>query len=261
MATAGRTVVISAATVILALLALLVFPVTYLRSFALAGAAVVTTAALVAMTVVPAMLARFGHRLGSEAAEANADGGFWARQAHRVMAPRTRWLWILGVTALLVAAGVPFLGVDAGRIDDRALPANSAARTGADLLRDEFVYAEFHPITVVTPWIESGDSEAVGLLRDRLLHIDGVLRVDSTLGYSVADATIPPTNYNDRFRAGPGGGTWFSVVGAHDPESHRAAAVVDAIRASTPASRSAGPRRRSPTPSQWSGRGCPGRWA
>lgn len=232
LTTAGRTVVISAATVMLSLLALLVFPVTYLRSFALAGAAVVSTAALVAVTVVPAMLARFGHRLGSERAVSGADGGFWARQARRVM--RHPWLWALGVTALLVSAGVPFRGVDAGRIDDRALPAATAARTGADLLREDFVYAEFHPITVVVPWIDSGDGEAIRLMADRLLSIDGVERVDSVLGFSVAEATIPPTSYNERFRAGPSAGTWFSVIGAHDPETHGAEAVVREIRSLDP---------------------------
>src|SRR6266545_2298214 len=56
VATAGRTIVFSAATVAAALAALLVFPQYFLRSFAYAGIGVVAIAALGAMVVAPALL-------------------------------------------------------------------------------------------------------------------------------------------------------------------------------------------------------------
>ena len=115
--TAGRTVLFSAATVALSMLALLVFPVAYLRSFAYAGVAVVAIAGAAAVIVVPMLLARFGHRIGTDRTE---GGGFWAAQARRVL--RRPWPWIIGLGAVLVAVGVPFGDIDPGRIDDRVLP-------------------------------------------------------------------------------------------------------------------------------------------
>ena len=62
--TAGRTVVFSAATVAVSLASLLVFPMAYLRSFAYAGISVVVFAALASVTVLPALIAVMGDRLG-----------------------------------------------------------------------------------------------------------------------------------------------------------------------------------------------------
>ena len=53
MQTAGRTVVFSAGTVMISLASLLLFPVTYLRSFAYAGVAVVFLAAISSVIVLP----------------------------------------------------------------------------------------------------------------------------------------------------------------------------------------------------------------
>jgi len=86
MQTAGRTVVFSAATVGSSLVGLLVFPVVYLRSFAIAGVAIVATTALAALVVVPPFLIRFGERMGTSTATVDS---FWGRQADRVM--RGRW--------------------------------------------------------------------------------------------------------------------------------------------------------------------------
>jgi putative drug exporter of the RND superfamily len=63
MATAGRTVLFSAATVAVALLGLLVFPLYVLRSFGYAGIAVVALAAVGALVVLPALLAVLGRRV------------------------------------------------------------------------------------------------------------------------------------------------------------------------------------------------------
>ncbi|MGK5643204.1 MMPL family transporter, partial [Streptomyces sp. URMC 126] len=54
VATAGRTIAFSAATVVAALAALLLFPPFFLRSFAYAGIGVVAIAAVGALVVVPA---------------------------------------------------------------------------------------------------------------------------------------------------------------------------------------------------------------
>src|ERR671916_2738438 len=92
--TAGRTVLFSAATVAVSLLALLVFPLYFLRSFGYAGIAVVALAAIGALVVLPALLAVLGRRVNRfplpvfrrRATTVREPGtGFWHRIATSVM--------------------------------------------------------------------------------------------------------------------------------------------------------------------------------
>ena len=65
MATAGRTVFFSSMTVAVALAALLVFPQRFLYSMGLGGSLVVLLAALISLTVLPAVLTLLGTRVNS----------------------------------------------------------------------------------------------------------------------------------------------------------------------------------------------------
>ncbi len=63
MATAGRTVLFSAMTVALSMVAMVLFPMYFLKSFAYAGIAVVAFAAVAAIVVAPAAIVLLGDRL------------------------------------------------------------------------------------------------------------------------------------------------------------------------------------------------------
>ena len=63
MATAGRTVLFSATTVALSMIAMALFPMYFLKSFAYAGVAVVALAAIASVTLTPAMIVLLGDRL------------------------------------------------------------------------------------------------------------------------------------------------------------------------------------------------------
>ncbi|MBV9512522.1 MAG: MMPL family transporter, partial [Mycobacteriaceae bacterium] len=65
MMTAGRTVLFSAMTVALSMVAMVLFPMYFLQSFAYAGVAVVAFAAAAAIIVAPAAIALLGDRLDS----------------------------------------------------------------------------------------------------------------------------------------------------------------------------------------------------
>src|SRR5689334_8490125 len=65
MMTAGRTVLFSAMTVALSMVAMVLFPMYFLQSFAYAGVAVVAFAAAAAIIVTPAAIALLGDRLDS----------------------------------------------------------------------------------------------------------------------------------------------------------------------------------------------------
>ncbi len=65
MATAGRAVLFSAMTVALSMVAMVLFPMYFLKSFAYAGIAVVAFAAVAAIVVAPAAIVLLGDRLDS----------------------------------------------------------------------------------------------------------------------------------------------------------------------------------------------------
>ncbi len=148
--TAGRTVLFSAITVALALVATALFPMYFLKSFAYAGTAVVAFAALAATVVAPAAIALIGDRLDAldirklgrrllgrpEPPQRNLQRSFWYRTAKLVM--RHAIPIGLALTALLLALGAPFLGVRWGYPDDRVLPTSSSARAVSDRIRSEF---------------------------------------------------------------------------------------------------------------------------
>src|SRR5207302_4003585 len=94
VASAGRAVVFSGATVVIGLLALLTFDITALRSMGLAGALVVAISVVAALSLLPALLGVLGTRIDalaigplvSSAARAASGTGFWSRLAYGVMA-------------------------------------------------------------------------------------------------------------------------------------------------------------------------------
>ena len=90
VATAGRTIIFSSATVTLAMLSLLVFPTYFLRSVGIAASATVILSALSAIIVLPAMLALLGKRIESlpiirRKTPPSADSAFWRRFAEVVI--------------------------------------------------------------------------------------------------------------------------------------------------------------------------------
>ncbi|NUR75592.1 MAG: MMPL family transporter [Thermoleophilia bacterium] len=146
LATAGRTVAFSAGTVAAAFASLLVFPLPFLRSMAIGGIIVAPLAGLVALVLLPGLFALLGARVNvlaprrwqraAERAARAEQRGAWYRFARWVMARPARVA--LGSAALLVALGVPFLGVRFVVVDASVLPSSSSARRADDTLRERF---------------------------------------------------------------------------------------------------------------------------
>jgi RND superfamily putative drug exporter len=158
--TAGRTVLVSAITVAVALAGLTLFPQTFLRSMGFGGMSAVLIAAIVALAVLPAVLVTLGTRVdkfplrrrrikatnhptnhptsGSTNRPGNAadSEGFWFRLAHSVM--RRPVLYLAASAIVLVVLALPFLNVRFGGIDERMLPTSSQARLVSHRLQTEF---------------------------------------------------------------------------------------------------------------------------
>jgi RND superfamily putative drug exporter len=139
--TAGRTVLFSAATVAISLAAMLLFPITFLKSFAYAGIAVAVLAAVGAVVVLPALLAVLGPRVNKWAvfhrsAAPPVGTGVWHRIATFVM--RRPVPIATAAIVLLLALGTPFLHIAFGLPDDRVLPPGDPARAVQDTMRRDF---------------------------------------------------------------------------------------------------------------------------
>ncbi|MFE2040708.1 MMPL family transporter [Streptomyces sp. NPDC059477] len=145
VAAAGRTVLFSGLTVAVSLTGLLVFPSVFLRSMGLAVAAVVVIDMLAALTLLPALLTRFGGRIppAKERPEGE-EGRFFARLA-RFSARRKVAVLAVIVPALLVLA-LPVAGLRINLGDATQLPSDTEARQLYDT-----VGAHFPPGTGVAP--------------------------------------------------------------------------------------------------------------
>jgi RND superfamily putative drug exporter len=146
MSTAGRSVFFSALTVAAALAGLLVFPQRFLYSMGLGGSLVALIAAAIALLVLPAILAALGTRVNAlspsflrRRAERDArptQAGFWYRLSRTVM--RFPGRIAAASAALLIALGIPFLGIEFTSVDARVLPESASAHQVDEALRNDF---------------------------------------------------------------------------------------------------------------------------
>jgi RND superfamily putative drug exporter len=134
VATAGQTVAFSAVTVAAAFASLLVFPLAFLRSMAIGGMAVALLAGVVALLVIPALFALLGRHVDALALRRGPPPGTggWYRFAHGVM--RRPLPIAVGTAAVLVALGLPFLGVRFTGVDASVLPTSASARQVQDAI-------------------------------------------------------------------------------------------------------------------------------
>src|SRR3954469_10527076 len=143
--TSGRAVLFAGATVIVALLGLLVLQVSFLNGVAVASAIVVLTTMTAAVTLIPALLGMFGMRVLSRrerrrlAERGPSDPkleGFWPAWAGFVQQHRVP----LAVAALIVmlALAVPALSLRLGSSDAGQDPPSSTTRKAYDLLAKGF---------------------------------------------------------------------------------------------------------------------------
>lgn len=155
--TAGRTVLYSALTVALALATLLVFPISFLSSMGVGGAAIALCDGAVALLVLPALLLVLGPRVNAlspawlqrhaaRTARPSEDSAWW-KLAHGVMRHPVA-VASLAATTMLVAA-VPALHlrlIDAGA---NLLPSSAESRQVETALTRDFAANPAETIDIV----------------------------------------------------------------------------------------------------------------
>ena len=190
VATAGRTVLVSAATVAIVLASLMLFPETILRSIGYGGVATVLVDMIAALTVLPALLAVLGPKVNSlrirrsvQRPPAAENSGGWYRLAHSVM--RRPVLYAIPIVVLLLGLGSPFLHVAWGGVDATALPSSAAPRIVTEALNRDFPGNPTAPIEAVVQFrgpVTGSPSRTAGLASyaSRLDHVSGVTAAQVT---------------------------------------------------------------------------------
>jgi uncharacterized membrane protein YdfJ with MMPL/SSD domain len=182
MATAGRTVFFSSLTVSAALASLLVFPQRFLYSMGLGGALVALFAALISLTVLPAVLTLLGSRVNAGApkflqrrADADArpdENGFWYRLSRFVM---RRPIPVATFSALfLIILGLPFFQIKFDTVDPTVLPESASARQAYDTVSTEFPPYHETPIWID---VEGGGPKAAAQVATAVRGVEGVAEV------------------------------------------------------------------------------------
>jgi putative drug exporter of the RND superfamily len=174
--TAGRTAVFSGLTVAAAMAALIVMPQRFLYSMAVAGTSVALLSALLAILVVPSLLALLGPRIDAlsirrgPAVSDGSDG--WYRLARGVM--RRPVAVALASSALLLAAAAPLLWTTLTGPSAEAVPPGQPSY-------DAYRYLEAHyprDVTEAVTVTVDGDAGPAQLaaLQGRIRSVEGVVR-------------------------------------------------------------------------------------
>ncbi len=138
METAGRAVVFSGITVAIGLLALIALPLPFLRSMGYGGMLIPLVSTLVAITLLPVVLAKFGGRLDWPHRRTDDKASrTWTRWAEAVS--RRRWLAAgLGMAVVIALVSASF-GLQLGTSDANTLAQGGDAKDGLDALMDSGV--------------------------------------------------------------------------------------------------------------------------
>jgi len=209
MDTAGKAVLFSGITVLISLSAVLLVPIPAFQSMAAGMMLSVSFVLLAALTLLPALLGpgidKFAlpwHSVGDHRSARFA--GFAERvHRHRVGAA-------IGSTVLLLALATPLLGLKTGMPSITMLPKDEQARQGYDYLAASFGPGGPGPIQVIVP-----AGADVDVVTTAVTGVEGIVMA---------------------FPAQPGGAgsSMIQAVGAYDPSSAEAIALIGTLRTAMP---------------------------
>ncbi len=182
--TAGSAVVFAGATVVIALVGLLVTGVPFLAQMGIGAAATVALAVLLSLTLTPALLAvagpravkgkTFSHELhDADKGEKPTMGARWIS-----LVIRGRFLAIAAVVVGLLVVASPALNMRLGLPDDGSSAPDTTQREAYDLLSDGFGPGFNGPLTVVADLKGIQDPEAAAKsIADNVGDLDNVATV------------------------------------------------------------------------------------
>ena len=181
MDTAGRAVLFAGATVVIALLGMMVLGVSFLYGVAISASIGVLLVMLGSLTLLPALLTFAGPRLvrpsrrarrRGEHAPPAAGGGAWLRWSRLVQ--RRPWTIAVASTLVMLAIAAPALALRLGSSDAGNDPKSFTARRAYDLLAEGFGKGFNGPLLVVA---QNGSPAALHQLREAMAGAPNVVSV------------------------------------------------------------------------------------
>jgi putative drug exporter of the RND superfamily len=205
--TAGRSVVIAGATVVIAVLGLFLTGLPYMYGVAIAASLAVLVVMLAAITLLPALLAYLGPRVDkwhipllgrTLRAEGDANSPA-ARWSHTVQ--RRPWPFAIGAAVVLLALAAPALGMRLGFPDAGNDPPDTMTRQAYDLMTEGFGPGVNGPLVIAaelpTPEAEA-DIQSLAQTFEREEGVDFVADpVVNDAGTAAIVTVIPTTSPQD----------------------------------------------------------------
>ncbi|HTX67728.1 MAG TPA: MMPL family transporter [Thermoleophilia bacterium] len=175
-ATASNAVFFSGMTVVLALVGMLIVPLSIFASLGIGAMSAVFAAVAAALTLLPAILSLLGDRVDAlrvpwlgRQGRSHGEHGWWGRTARRVMR-RPAVSLILGVV-LLLAVAAPLLTMRSGGMSADTFPDSYTSKQGLEMLKRDFAAGLSEPTTVVIDG-DVGDARVQAALKDFVDRLD-----------------------------------------------------------------------------------------
>ena len=176
MDTAGRSVLFAGTTVVIALLGMLVLGFGFLNGPALAAALAVALTMVGSLTLLPALLGAFGHRIKpASLPDLDREPRGWARLSHLV--ERRPVVFAVAALALMLLIASPALGMHLGFSDAGNDSPDKTTRKAYDQLSEGFGPGFNGPFLLVAQPPANGSTAGLTRLRARLRAERGVAAV------------------------------------------------------------------------------------
>ncbi|WP_066527854.1 MMPL family transporter [Corynebacterium bouchesdurhonense] len=165
--TAGKTVFFSALMVGVALSGLLMFPQAFLKSVAYGAISSVVLAAVISVTVLPALFGMLGPRIDMWSVRRRRPAGrriedsVWYRLPAWAM--RNAGKVTAATAAALIAITVPIVGISFGGINETYLPPNQETRQAQDQFNEAFPAFRTDPVKLVVTGADPNELVSVVL--------------------------------------------------------------------------------------------------
>src|SRR5215203_4973006 len=178
--TAGRSVIIAGATVVIAVLGLILTGLSYMLGVAISASLAVLVVMSAAVTLLPALLSYLGPKVDrlripflGQRLKAEGDGESpAARWSHAVQ--RRPWTAAIAATAVLLALAAPALGMRLGFPDAGNDPPDTMTRQAYDLISEGFGPGTNGPLVLVAELPNQDAANEINGLADRIRDDEGV---------------------------------------------------------------------------------------
>lgn len=214
--TAGRAVIFAGSAVAIALLALFTVGIEFVTAIGVAGATVVVTSVLGAVTLLPALLGLAGTRIDRwkigtfHAVETRDGSSLWYRFAVRIQ--RHPIVPLIAALAVLLILAVPALDMRLGFSDAGNNPQSLHSRRAYDLLARGFGPGFNGPFIVAVDLPPDGADAILSRLTDAFTRTEGVAFASAARMSPNGDAAV------------------ISVVPAGSPQDESTAQLLDRLR-------------------------------